>query len=189
MLIMTIDDLKASRNGSIKDTLKKIACSPKAINVQLLSMSSKLIFAASDVFEKGRDFKNWRFRTHADEYNCSYYEIWDQHSDSEYNLNKAYFHVYCTNQEFCRSFPKGEYLLLHCDPIEDDPNHGIYKKNPHLHIKTAKQPLPHAHIALNLYSADKIYSSIADFEKTIDQLIEMLSRQIIDKLIEEEMPK
>lgn len=187
MLISTIDDLSAHRIGSIKNTLKKIACNTKTLSVQQLSMNSKIIFAASDVIETGREFTTWRFRTHADEYNCSYYETWNQLNDTEYTLNRAYFHVYCINQEFCRNFPKGEYLLLHCDPMEDDPNHGVYKKNPHLHVKTAKQPLPHAHIALNLYSADQIYSSVADFEKTIDQLIEMLSKQIIDNIIENEM--
>ncbi|MDR1161745.1 MAG: hypothetical protein LBK45_05345 [Tannerellaceae bacterium] len=167
--------------------MKKIACNTNALCVQQLSMNSKITFAASDIIETGREFTTWRFRTHADEYNCSYYEIWNQLSETAYTLARAYFHVYCINQEYCRNFPKGEYLLLHCDPIEDDPTHGIYKKNPHLHVKTAKQPLPHAHIALNLYSADQIYSSITDFEKTIDQLIEMLSKQIIDKIIEEEM--
>lgn len=187
MLIVTIDDLLSHRIESIRNTLKKIASNQKAVSVQQLSLNSKIIFAASDVIETGRDFTTWRFRTHADEYNCSYYETWNQLNETEYTLKRAYFHVYCTNQEFCKIFPKGEYLLLHCDPDEDDPDHGVYKKNPHLHVKTAKQPLPHAHIALNLYSADQIYSSIVNFEKTIDQLIEMLSKQIIDSIIKEEM--
>lgn len=185
MLIMSQNDLLTNRISIIQDILKDVA-SNKGLYIPQISLKPKIVYAVSDICEKGQNFTEWRFRTCTTNYNASYYEIWVTNDYLNYSLSKAYFHLYCIEEEYCKIIPNGEYLLLHCDPNEDDLTHGIYKKNPHLHIKTAKQPLPHAHIALNLYNADQIYSSIGEFTKSIKQSIKMIQDQVITKLFKEE---
>jgi hypothetical protein len=181
MLITSQDDLLTNRTSSILDILSAIA-SNKKLNVQQISLKPKIVFAVSDIFEKGQDFTEWRFRTCVTNYNASYYEIWTTKNYIDYSLTRAYFHLYCTEEDYCKITPNGEYLLLHCDPNENDLIHGIYKRNPHLHVKTAKHPFPHAHIALNLYSADQIYGDIEEFSKSIKQSIKMINDQILNEL-------
>jgi hypothetical protein len=181
MLITNQNDLLTNRASAIRSILEDIAS--KKINIQQISLRPKIVFAVSDTFEKGQDYTDWRFRTFATNYKASYYEIWITNNNISYFLSKAYFHLYCIDDDYYKATPNGEYLLLHCDPDDDDLTHGIYKKNPHLHIKTAKHPLPHAHIALNLYSADQIYANLDEFSKSIKQSIKMIGDQIINRLI------
>lgn len=185
MLIMSQSDLLTYRGSTICGILKEIA-SNKNLYIHPISLKPKIVFAVSDIHEIGQNFTEWRFKISTTNYNASYYEVWTTNDYINYSLIKAYFHLYCIDEEYCKIIPSGEYLLLHCDPEDNDEIHGIYKKSPHLHVKTAKHPLPHAHIALNLYSVSQIYTNVDEFTKSIKQSIKMIDDQIVKKLFEEE---
>lgn len=57
-----------------------------------------------------------------------------------------------------------------------------YKKGPHLHIKAADDPLPHAHFALNLGHLDAVLISIETLSEAMRDGILMLKEEVLDIL-------
>lgn len=65
----------------------------------------------------------------------------------------------------------------------DTPDKDKYKKGPHLHIKAADDPLPHAHIALNLGHLDAVLGSIGTLSEAMRCAIFMLKEEVLDRLL------
>jgi hypothetical protein len=52
-----------------------------------------------------------------------------------------------------------------------------------LHIKAANEPLPHAHIALNLGHLDAVLTSIDTLSDAMKTAISMLKEEVLDILM------
>lgn len=63
----------------------------------------------------------------------------------------------------------------------DQPKNEKYKKGPHLHIKAAEAPLPHAHFALNLGHLDAVLESVESLSEAIEYEIIMLKEEVLDR--------
>jgi hypothetical protein len=61
------------------------------------------------------------------------------------------------------------------------PDKGRYKKGPHLHIKAATDPLPHAHFALNLGHLDAVLESIESLSEALRCGILMIKEEVLDR--------
>jgi hypothetical protein len=67
----------------------------------------------------------------------------------------------------------------------DKPNNEKYKKGPHLHIKAAEAPLPHAHFALNLGHLDAVLESVESLSEAMRYGIIMLKEEVLDRCSQE----
>lgn len=174
----SIDDLNTSRGSQIVDLLKTVANKGNKIVCNNRSIGGRsFIIAVSDTTETGTDFSTWRFKTYIPQFHAMYYESWIPFEDEIYFLQRAYFHLYKTKQY---KLEEEEYILLHCDVSEpDDSNHSKYKQSPHLHIKSAEQPLPHAHIALNNCDLQFTLSSLDNLNNALRKSIEMIDDQVL----------
>ena len=127
------------------------------------------------------DYRDWRFSTFVPKTYASYFEKWDQISTDQFCLNRAYLSV------FQRDIPtrdEKELLCLHCDPNEpDNEQNAIYKKGPHLHVVAAVDPIPRAHIPLNMVHLDKVLSSIDNLSEAIESAVVMLKHEILNPLL------
>lgn len=73
--------------------------------------------------------------------------------------------------------------LMHEAVKLDKPDKDKYKKGPHLHIKAADDPLPHAHFALNLGHLDAVLESIETLSEAMRCAIFMLKEEVLDTLL------
>lgn len=65
----------------------------------------------------------------------------------------------------------------------DKPEKERYKKGPHLHIKAAVDPLPHAHFALNLGHLNDVLTSVESLSEAMKDGILMLKEEVLDRLL------
>jgi len=125
-----------------------------------------------------------RFRTKVSYIYATYFERWlrfYQGAEERWYLERSYLHFYQVDRSN-RTAP--EYLLLHCDPNETR-EHALYKQSPHLHIKTAPEPWPHAHIALNVGYLEPMLKDASSLTAAFGAAVLMLKEQLLD-LMEEE---
>jgi hypothetical protein len=177
----SIDTLNSTRGSQIIGLLKCVANRGDKITFNYRSIGGRaFIIAISDSTETGNEFTSWRFKTYVDQYHAMYYEKWIPLQDDVYFLSRAYFHIYKTRQT---KLQEEEYILLHCDVSEpDDSHHAKYKQSPHLHIKSAEQPLPHAHFALNNTDLQLTLSSLDNLNNALQNAIEMIDNQVLLEL-------
>ena len=182
-IVKAIIDLNASRGTQIISLLKGVANRGNKIAFNNRSIGGRaFVIAISDTTETGNEFASWRFKTYVNDFHAMYHEIWRPLQNDEYFLERAYFHIYKTKQS---KLEEEEYILLHCDASEpDDSPHSRYKQSPHLHIKSAEQPLPHAHFALNNCDLSNTLSSIDNLHVALENAIEMIDNQVLLTLAE-----
>lgn len=140
--------------------------------------ATRIIGSYSGPKPNNEDFRNWRFRTTARMIRGMYFEQWDAVDETQDNwfLKKAYLSLF----SFGSLGNEKELVSLHCDPNEANTEpHWLYKRGPHLHVKAAEEPIPHAHIALNLFELDAILTSSDNLLTAFGQSLEMLSDQIL----------
>ena len=63
----------------------------------------------------------------------------------------------------------------------DKSDKGKYKKGPHLHIKAAADPVPHAHFALNLGHLDAVLKSIEALSEALKCGVLMIKEEVLDR--------
>lgn len=177
----SINDLNSSRGKQVKNLIKNVAHDGNRIQFINKSIGGRaFVIAISDTFETGNEFASWRFKTYVPEFHAMYYEVWIPFEEDIYFLERAYFHLYKTKQ---RRLEEEEYILLHCDVSEsDDTEHAKYKQSPHLHIKSAEQPLPHSHFALNNCDLENTLSSLEKLDFALSEAIQMLDNQVLLEL-------
>jgi hypothetical protein len=73
-------------------------------------------------------------------------------------------------------------ILSHSKREIDRPEKERYKKGPHLHIKAAEDPLPHAHFALNLGHLNDVLASVESLSDAMKDGILMLREEVLDRL-------
>lgn len=179
-LLVNNDELQTERIAEIVELVKIIHPKPKSIQAKPISQSGIITFVVSDKPVKSLEKKDYDFQTTSKNFKASYFEVWVKHEKNDYFLSKAYFHLYRTDNEYLKSIREdGEYVLLHCDPNDND-EHGDYKRSPHVHIENAEYPINKAHIALNLSNITQILESRLELNKALKSAILMLKEQIID---------
>src|SRR5579884_608446 len=139
--------------------------------------SREYIIAAYDGTRPTSEYRDWRFSTFVPNFRAMYFEMWKRSVDNEeyWYLDRAYLSIY---QIINRS--ESEFLCLHCDPNIANDTKEKYKKGPHLHIKAANEPLPHAHFALNLGHLEAVLTSIDTLSEAMISAISMLKEEVLD---------
>jgi hypothetical protein len=113
----------------------------------------------------------------------SYFERWVPTSEKRrnYYLAQAYLHLYWRERA---SDAESEFLALHCDPNEPDDiglrKHAQYKRGPHIHVVAATQPLPHAHLALNLGHLAEVLGSVERLTTAVSSGVNLIRYQVLD---------
>src|SRR5207247_322532 len=108
-----------------------------------------------------------------------YFEVWHRSDSDVLILHQAYLHIYRTNM---LDIDEEEILCLHCDPdLPDNERHAQYRQGPHLHVRKAVDPIPHAHLALTLHREhlEQTLASADSLTQTLMLAVEMLSREIL----------
>ena len=118
------------------------------------------------------------------EFQASYYEVWNRtysgRREEYLYLYRAYLHFYRLNVE---TIDYDEYLLLHCDPNEEeDQKHWLYKQSPHLHLEFAPDPWPSAHLALNVGFLKEMLTDAASLTSILEGMVIMLNDQVLQHL-------
>ena len=176
-LVCNLSTLASTRVHQITNLLSPIAKQGKNLNCRQLSVGRKIIYGASDSFETGIDYMDWRFKTYVDDYNAMYYERWVPMAGDKFFLERAYFHIYQIHKSEDRI---EEYILLHCDPGEPkDSAHLQYKVGPHLHVYSAAEPYNIFHIGLNNSNIHAVSTSIEDLDYAFAQAVQMIDHQIL----------
>ena len=157
-LIKATFDEVAARGAIIRTMLSPLSPLKSGPASQPTTTTKSYIIGAHGGSQSTSDYRSWRFRTFVSNVYAGYYERWNIISNDSLYLDRAYLSIFRTYTE---NRDEKEYLCLHCDPSEpDDEPHAIYKQGPHLHIVSATDPLPHAHIPLNMVHKDVILESI-----------------------------
>lgn len=138
-------------------------------------------------FRPGDHPRDWRFKTIAPSIYAMYFEQWipsETGKHSSWYLDRAYLNLYeLSDQRFMDS--EKEFVCLHCDPNETDVDaHSDYKRVPHIHIKAAQEPIPQAHISLNLDFSDKVLNSVETLFSSLETAIVMLRDEILDRMLQ-----
>lgn len=180
MSIIQIDfkDLQ-SRGEKIRELLNPLVRHPSAPAWKLIATPPSYIIGVHDGSPVQPHYRDWRFATFINDYRGMYFELWKRLDSFKYNLETACLSIYQTIDSHTQE--EREFLSLHCDPtVSNDAPHAIYKRGPHLHIKTADDPIPRAHIALNRCHLDDILSSIQFLSEAIGHAIKMLKEEILE---------
>ncbi|HEY0556722.1 MAG TPA: hypothetical protein VGG20_20870 [Thermoanaerobaculia bacterium] len=108
-----------------------------------------------------------------------YFEAWKSVEDSGlWTLFQAYFSLYQTVRS---AHSEREILAIHCDPLEEArAPHALYKQGPHLHVKLAEDPIPHAHFALNRGHLPDVLSSVGSISSAMEMALIMVREQVLD---------
>ena len=128
------------------------------------------------------DYSNWRFATFHNKFRAVYYEIWlptDIKRQHEWYITKAYLNIYAIDRS---TLEEKEYICLHSDPESDGHADAYYRKSPHLHIKTAEEPIPKAHIALANYHLEQILASEDNLFRAIAWGVELICDEILKRI-------
>ena len=135
----------------------------------------RLVWVAHQGNITNLNYSEWRFNIFLGGYKARYFEIWapvDLATQNEWYLEKAYLTIYHGDTE---------YICLHCDPETENKasQRACYKQSPHLHISTAPQPLPKAHIALAHGRINEIFASETDLFKAMRLGVELIREEIL----------
>lgn len=195
---LSISDL-ASRGNDVRTMLLPIAAAEQEGGPawQPRSSSSEFVIGTHDGSPAGSDYRNWTFSTVISNIRAQYFERWlkfDNMGQEIWYLERAYLHVYIVNRA---SGDRKEILCLHCDP-DDEPDvklkddapekyqrllkQSYYKKHPHLHVKVADPPFPHAHIALHVGFLPRISSSVNALTEAMGHAIQMIKDEVLDAM-------
>ena len=127
--------------------------------------------------------RDWRFTTRVRKIRGSYWERWVPTTEKRksYYLSQAYLQLYLRETS---ADDESELMALHCDPNEPDDSgllaHAVYKRGPHLHIRSAAEPLPHAHFALNAGHLAEVLKSVESLTGAVQLGINMIRDQVLD---------
>ena len=167
-----------SRAAKVRKMLKIISKSQHGPASDFRAGGMWQVIGIHDGSPPSQKYDSWRFATKHPRFRAQYYERWMRFDNNNYYLERAYLHLYLTERSQPEERP---YILLHCDPNEDeDSEHYIYKRNPHIHIQVAEQPIPHSHFALCLVNIDDVLSSLDKFDDALEHILFMVIDQVFD---------
>jgi hypothetical protein len=108
-----------------------------------------------------------------------YFEWWESVDiESEtWRLDRAYLSLYYIDRTLRKDV---EVLAVHCDPDEPaDQPHSKYKRGPHVHVTWAKDPMPRAHLALNVAHLDDVLASAGALTAAIGVAVDMVRDEVL----------
>lgn len=138
----------------------------------------KVIAAHDGMAQSG--FRDWRFRTCAENIKAQYFELWMSTEDeTKLKLTRAYLNIYTFDKD-SRNFEK--LLSIHSDPYEfgKEP-HCLYKQGPHIHVQQARQPMPKCHFPLNYLELERVLSSVDNITEAFEKAIEVVHNEVLER--------
>ena len=147
---------------------------------------SKVIGFFDGKSQPGSNYVDWRFKTTKNNIFAMYHERWvpvDTDRYDSYYLDRAYFHIYKLEDNRYPDSLK-EFVCLHCDPNESDQEaHAMYKRVPHIHIKAAKEPIPHSHISLGIDFSEQVLESADTLFSSYESAIFLVKDEIFNRIL------
>lgn len=180
-LVTCLSDIQSNRISEVISIVKIAHPNPKSINAKFLNKSGNISIVITDRHINSQNPEDYDFQTIAENIRARYNEVWVKFQKDEYYLSKAYFHLYKIDEEYLTKRKDGEYILLHCDPNDND-DHGDYKRSPHIHIENSDYPINKAHIALNLSNIKEILVSRMELNTALQKAVLMIKDQILTTL-------
>ncbi len=157
----------------------------KTVSTNQPVKGSKVIGFFDGKSQPGPNYVDWRFKTTKRNIFAMYHERWvpaDIDRYDSYYLDRAYFHIYELEDNRHPDSLK-EFVCLHCDPNEpDEEAHAMYKRVPHIHIKAAKEPIPHSHISLGIDFSEQVLKSADTLFSSYESAILLIQNEILDKI-------
>jgi hypothetical protein len=183
VLSASIEEL-SPRGQRVQKLLKPLTKQNNGPAWRRISAYGDIIIATFTGSQPTSVYRDWRFATIAQNFRGMYFERWmriDEGNREFWYLDRAYLTLYQITDK--RFGVEKEFLSLHCDPNEPDGLHAMYKRGPHLHVSAAEEPIPHAHIALNIGYIESVLSSTETLSEAIEWSVIMISEQILVKCI------
>jgi hypothetical protein len=168
------------RGNRIRELLRPLASQPGGPAWKPKASQYSYIIGTHDGSPTHSNHREWRFATFVPGLRATYFELWRRVDEESWCLEQAYLNVFRTDPA---TREESEFLSLHCDPNEsDDAPHATYKKGPHLHIQAADDPIPHAHIALNIGHLEAVLNSVDSISEAIRLAVLMLKEEVLDAM-------
>jgi hypothetical protein len=170
------------RSTKIKELLAPLTVNTSTLDVrQLPNMPNYVLSALSRGLRLMTltDPAEVRVPTKWDGVFFNYHEIWIHDGSKFYVLNRAYLHIYIS-QESARN--DLQTLSLHCDPSMQPSEAGYsYKRGPHLHLHTSQPNIERAHISLCVGDKQFGGSNIGALMTKLSASVKMISDEVIPK--------
>jgi hypothetical protein len=180
-VIATARELFNMRLGEVRELVKPLRPSPH-IHCQFYQYShhGDKVLAIHDNDRPETDYHEWRSRTFVGEVWCQYFERWIPfESDKRWYLERAYFHLYRTNQ---RERTLEQFLCIHSDPnCADIARMKRLRSGPHLHVLKAPAPIPDCHFPLNLGHLEAVLSSRPSLTMALQAAIQMICDDVLSR--------
>lgn len=184
-MVCELEVAKLSARGQrISEMLLPITGSPR-LAYSLVPQRNEIVIAVHSGSRPVTDPREWRFTTPVLRMRGAYFERWVPNTEKrkDYHLLQAYLHLYWRERGEHRD-QESEILALHCDPNEPNDegltNHARYKRGPHIHVVAARQPLPHAHFALNAGHLSEVLASLERLSAAVASGVNLIRDQVLD---------
>ena len=127
--------------------------------------------------------RDWQFPSLVSSIRCRYMERWlpiDQKYDP-LRLRNAYFHL--DHHEGPDNAPQ-EIFAFHWEPIaEINPDDvDAYVRRPHLHIRSAREPLGHSHLVATLTVSDDDQSNVAYLDELLNEVFRLVEVEVLGRI-------
>lgn len=191
IIISSNDLFRYGRAKKMQKTLRTLSPLKSGPAYKILSTNqpfkgSKVISFFDGKSQPDSNYTDWRFKTTQRNIFAMYYERWvpaDIHRSSKSYLDRAYFHIYELEDNGQPDSLK-EFVCLHCDPNEPDQQaHVMYKRVPHIHIKAAKEPIPHSHISLGIEFSEQVLQSADTLFTSFESAIFLVKDEILNRML------
>ena len=185
MAIEVTDEGLIRRQNTIRDLLHPMVSKTSSrtkrkttVACQRLALPTGVIWATHDGARPHTAYRDWRFTSYERDFRCMYFEMWHplDAQRSRWTLHQLAFSLFRTLR---LSQEELEILAIHCDPLEPDGAHAIYKRGPHLHVSHAVDPLPHAHFALCNGRLRQVLESADAISSAIGESLEMIRQEVL----------
>ena len=178
--VENINGLLDRRTQSVRNYVALLVSEINNFRLYQRSLGGVAIFGGSDTFrgEIDTNIRDWRVNCITPGIRFNYFERWVPIEKGNFFLEKAYLHFYKGEEEV---------LCIHSDPNEPDAAKGgyiyrEYKQSPHIHLSLLKGDIKRAHIALCSDNLDHCIESLENFDFSMFYHIEMIKKEIIDRL-------
>lgn len=171
------------RPSLVRAFLKELTTQPTGPALKtIVNAPVGTILSAYDGSLRTNDYRQLRFATCARHVRAMYFELWKSCdlNDNQWFLDRAYLTLFFVE----RPDKEVELLSLHCDPeaIERDGKpHSDYKSGPHIHIKTAADPMPKAHFALADGYINEVLRDVKSLTNALKRSLQMIRVEVLNR--------
>jgi hypothetical protein len=120
--------------------------------------------------------RDWLFQTSVKNVWASFCETWLRESRGDYSLSNWALTLYVSEGPL----QNVEAFAVHCEPqYEGIDLTSRCKRLPHVHIKTAKYELGHAHIPLHLLGMEDALFTIDSLTSFMENTVELADKEVL----------